>query len=141
MIGKASAVGYTFLWSIAYGFIVSIVLVLVLSFLIPETISLNDSDSVARSSGMVIFATLAAAITQMWLVYGAAYGYGLSDGLETCALPKTPVSPITEPISVPIIEPTSVPVVEPTSVPVVEPKPVSVVEPSAPNKSDLNSFW
>ena len=37
-----------------------------------------------KNRSMILVSTIAAAIAQIWLVYGTAYGYGLTDGLETC---------------------------------------------------------
>jgi len=87
MLGKTAAIGYTFLWSFAYGFIISIVLALILKVFISTPTSdenkegeINgDLDSLSSNLKLISFAAIAAAITQLWLVFGTAYNYGLGD--------------------------------------------------------------
>ena len=87
MLGKTKAIGYTFLWAIAYGFMISVVLVIIFSLFISNngmTEDMSNAEIFEKNGTMVIVSTLAAAIARIWLVYGTAYGYGLTDGLETC---------------------------------------------------------
>ena len=84
MLGKPKAIGYTFLWAIAYGFMISIVLVIILSLFTYTTEDISITENLKRNGPLIRVSTLAAAIAQIWLVYGTAYGYGLTDGLETC---------------------------------------------------------
>ena len=86
MLGKPLAIGYTFLWSFVYGFIISIILTLILMLFVPSSISIKDVDGMKRAGGIIIFATLAAAVAQIWLVFGTAYQYGLSDCPEAVAI-------------------------------------------------------
>lgn len=85
MLGKPKAIGYTFLWAIAYGFIITTVLVIFLNiFIRPSKNSASNEKNMQENLTLITVSTLAAAIARIWLIYGKAYGYGLSDGLETC---------------------------------------------------------
>jgi hypothetical protein len=85
MLGKPWAVLYSFLWSIAYGMIVSIILTLVLFMIIPKK-KVTDVSDLGNVAMIIAFASLAAAITQIWLVFGNAYQYGLVDCPEASKL-------------------------------------------------------
>jgi hypothetical protein len=88
MLGKPAAIGYTFLWSIAYGIIVSIVLTLIMMLFLPSETS-SDIGDVKNSLTIIGLAGLAATIVQIWLVFGTAYNYGLVDCPESVKLLET----------------------------------------------------
>lgn len=87
MLGKPAAIGYTFLWSIAYGFLISIVLTVIFMLALPE--NENSPDSLKNAGAIILVATLAATIAQIWLVFGTCYGYGLTDCPEAVKLRDT----------------------------------------------------
>lgn len=85
MLGKPWAVLYSFLWGIAYGLMVSTILTLILYMIIPKK-KVTDESDLENASMLIVFASLAAAITQIWLVFGNAYQYGLVDCPEASKL-------------------------------------------------------
>lgn len=92
MLGKPSAIGYTFLWSIVYGFMISIILTLILMLYAP--VSIKDREGLGNAIGITLFAVLISFIAQIWLVFGTAYDYGLVDCPESLKASKSKVGGI-----------------------------------------------
>jgi hypothetical protein len=83
MIGKNKAVLYTFLWSFAYGVIVSIILAMVMLVVLPSVIiNPNDPSKLSENLGILNFlgfTSFIASICVMYLTYSKCYEYGLKD--------------------------------------------------------------
>lgn len=82
MLGKPWAVFYSFLWAIAYGMIISIILALVLFTIMPK---INDVSDLSNAATLVGFASLVAFVAQVYLMYGTPYQYGLVDCPEAAS--------------------------------------------------------
>jgi uncharacterized protein with PQ loop repeat len=83
MIGKNTAVFYTFLWGLAYGFIVSIILCMLTLIMLPSVISsINDPSKSSTNLGMfnvLGVISFIASIGVIYLTYSKCYSYGLKD--------------------------------------------------------------
>ena len=87
MNGQNTAVVFTFLWSLAYGFVISIILYFIIRMSIP--IVYNDTDTigefVSNTNNMVMFigfASLFGVISHVYLTFSKCYTYGISDCKE-----------------------------------------------------------
>jgi lipopolysaccharide export LptBFGC system permease protein LptF len=76
---KMEYVFKTFLWSFAYGFFLMI-LMIIMSLIIGGV----SNQSATIGAGLGFIGTIMIIALRAWLLYGTAFDYGYTDGLESC---------------------------------------------------------
>lgn len=83
MIGKNTAVFYTFLWGLAYGFIVSLIMALLALLILPAAMTnKNDPENFNINMGVLNglgFLSFLASLGVLYFTYSKCYKYGLED--------------------------------------------------------------